>query len=100
VAGKESEIRAHLVALVSKPAPAKLTHFENLALSKLGGLTIPVSKSGRLFGCSPSFKTGVAETILSSGGHNFIVLSILSSKDMYYELNATIILDLYSNIHP
>jgi len=40
----------------------------------------------------------VAETnsdlILSSGGHNFTVLSILSSGDMSYDLDATIILDL------
>ena len=38
----------------------------------------------------------VAETnsdlILSSGGHNFAVLSILSSGDMSYELDATLIL--------
>jgi len=42
----------------------------------------------------------VAETnsdlILSSGGHNFVVLSILSSGDMSYELDATLILDLCS----
>jgi len=44
-------LRAHSVALVSKPAPAKLTCFQNLAISKLEGLTILVSKSGRLFGC-------------------------------------------------
>jgi hypothetical protein len=45
----------------------------------------------------------VAETvhsILSSGDHNFAVLSILPSKHMYYELNDTIILDLCSNLHP
>ena len=37
---------------------------------------------------------------MSSGGQNFTVLSILSSKDMYYELNSTIILDWWSNMHP
>jgi hypothetical protein len=46
----------------------------------------------------------VAETvthlILSSGGHNDTIPSMLSSKYMYYELNATIILDLCGNIHP
>ena len=31
-----------------------------------------------------------SDSILNSGGHSFTVLSILSSKDMYYELNATI----------
>jgi hypothetical protein len=44
----------------------------------------------------------VAETvhsILSSGGHNFTVLSILPSKGLHYGLNATIILYLCSNIH-
>jgi hypothetical protein len=35
-----------------------------------------------------------ATAILGSDGYNFIVLAILSSKDMYCELNATIILDL------
>jgi hypothetical protein len=38
----------------------------------------------------------VAETvhsILSSGGHNFTVLSILPSKDMYYGLNTIIFLN-------
>ena len=36
---------------------------------------------------------------MSSGGQNFKVLSILLSKDMYYELNATIILDFWSNMN-
>jgi len=42
----------------------------------------------------------VTHSILSSGGHNFTILSMLSSKDMYYRLNNTIILNLCSNIHP
>jgi hypothetical protein len=42
----------------------------------------------------------VTHSILSSGGHNFTILSMLSSKDMYYKVNTTIILDLCSNIHP
>ena len=37
---------------------------------------------------------------MSSGGQNFTVLSILLSKVTYYELNATIILDWWSNMHP
>jgi hypothetical protein len=44
-------LRAHSVALVSKPVPAKSTHVQNPVISKLEGLTIPVSKLGRLFGC-------------------------------------------------
>ena len=36
---------------------------------------------------------------MSSGDHNFTVLSRLSSIDMYYELNATIIVDFWNNIH-
>ena len=37
-----------------------------------------------------------------AGGHNFTVPFTfnLSSKDMYYEMNATIILDLCSHIYP
>jgi hypothetical protein len=46
----------------------------------------------------------VAETnsdlILSSGGHNFTVLPILSSEDMSYDLDATIILDLCAHESP
>jgi hypothetical protein len=41
----------------------------------------------------------VTHSILSSGGHNFTIISMLSSKDMYYKVNTTIILDLYSNIY-
>jgi hypothetical protein len=48
-----------LVAPVSKPTLAKLTHFQNLAISKLEGLTILVSKSERLFSCPPVSKQGV-----------------------------------------
>jgi hypothetical protein len=42
----------------------------------------------------------VTHSILSSDGHNFPILSVLSSKNMYYKLNTTIILDLCSNVHP
>jgi len=50
----------------AKPAPAKSTHFQNLAISKLEGLAIPVSKSGRLFGCPPVSKQGVTASFGSA----------------------------------
>ena len=34
------------------------------------------------------------------GSHNFTILSMLSSKYMYYECNAAILLDICSNIYP
>jgi hypothetical protein len=48
-----------LIAPVSKPVPAKSTHFLNLVISKLEGLAIPVSKSGSLFSSPPVSKQGV-----------------------------------------
>ena len=42
----------------------------------------------------PNVAETVTHLILRSGGHNFAILSMLSSKHMYYELDATIILDL------
>jgi len=61
-----SVLWARSVAPVSKPAPAKSTHFQNLAISKLEGLAIPVSKSGRLFGCPPVSKQGVTPSFGSA----------------------------------
>jgi hypothetical protein len=49
-------LRARSVAPVLKPAPAKLPIFQNLAISKLEGMAIPVSKSGTLFGCLAEFQ--------------------------------------------
>jgi hypothetical protein len=48
----------------------------------------------------PNVAETVTHLIFSSGGHNDTIPSMLSSKYMYYELNATIILDLCGNIHP
>ena len=48
----------------------------------------------------PNMAETNSDLILSSGGHNFVVLSILSSGDMSYELDATLILDLCAHESP
>jgi len=48
----------------------------------------------------PNLAETNSDLILSSGGHNFAVLCILSSGDMSYELDATLILDLCAHESP